>query len=95
MLSESLIRTVTATRSVFLSRQNYNDYKNITICIFQYGPVFTVVAAGKRLTFVTLHEDFRTFFMSKDVDFEQAVQEPVHNTGGVLLCVLQFPVLKR
>ncbi|XP_020310621.1 24-hydroxycholesterol 7-alpha-hydroxylase isoform X1 [Oncorhynchus kisutch] len=49
----------------------------------KYGPVFTVVAAGKRLTFVTLHEDFRTFFMSKDVDFEQAVQEPVNNTASI------------
>ncbi|XP_035277945.1 24-hydroxycholesterol 7-alpha-hydroxylase [Anguilla anguilla] len=49
----------------------------------KHGPVFTVFAAGKRLTFVTLHEDFRTFFMSKDVDFEQAVQEPVHNTASI------------
>ncbi|KAG9347568.1 hypothetical protein JZ751_005137 [Albula glossodonta] len=49
----------------------------------KYGPVFTVFAAGKRLTFVTLHEDFHTFFMSKDVDFEQAVQEPVHNTASI------------
>ncbi|XP_030628887.1 24-hydroxycholesterol 7-alpha-hydroxylase [Chanos chanos] len=49
----------------------------------KYGPVFTVYAAGKRLTFVTLHEDFRTFFMSKDVDFEQAVQEPVYNTASI------------
>ena len=31
---------------------------------------------------MTLHEDFRTFFMSKDVDFEQAVQGPVHHTGN-------------
>lgn len=30
---------------------------------------------------MTLNEDFRAFFSSKDVDFEQAVQEPVHNTG--------------
>uniref|UniRef100_A0A8B9HW65 Cytochrome P450, family 39, subfamily A, polypeptide 1 n=1 Tax=Astyanax mexicanus TaxID=7994 RepID=A0A8B9HW65_ASTMX len=49
----------------------------------KYGPVFTVLVAGKRLTFVTLHEDFRTFFMSKDVDFEQAVQEPVRNTASI------------
>ncbi|XP_067239268.1 24-hydroxycholesterol 7-alpha-hydroxylase [Chanodichthys erythropterus] len=49
----------------------------------KYGPVFTVVAAGKRLTFVTLNEDFRAFFSSKDVDFEQAVQEPVHNTASI------------
>ncbi|XP_036406326.1 24-hydroxycholesterol 7-alpha-hydroxylase [Megalops cyprinoides] len=49
----------------------------------KYGPVFTIFAAGKRLTFVTQHEDFHTFFMSKDVDFEQAVQEPVHNTASI------------
>ncbi|XP_072552049.1 24-hydroxycholesterol 7-alpha-hydroxylase [Salminus brasiliensis] len=49
----------------------------------KYGPVFTVLVAGKRLTFVTLHEDFRTFFTSKDVNFEQAVQEPVHNTASI------------
>uniref|UniRef100_A0A8C9WEN5 Cytochrome P450, family 39, subfamily A, polypeptide 1 n=1 Tax=Scleropages formosus TaxID=113540 RepID=A0A8C9WEN5_SCLFO len=49
----------------------------------QYGPVFTVFAAGKRLTFVTQHEDFRTFFTSKGVDFEQAVQEPVRNAASI------------
>ncbi|KAG2468711.1 CP39A hydroxylase, partial [Polypterus senegalus] len=46
----------------------------------KYGPVFTVLAAGKRLTFITLHEDFNTFFTSKDVDFQQAVQDPVRHT---------------
>ncbi|KAI4872636.1 hypothetical protein NFI96_016794, partial [Prochilodus magdalenae] len=49
----------------------------------RYGPVFTVLVTGKRLTFVTCHEDFRVFFTSKDVDFEQAVQEPVHNTASI------------
>ncbi|XP_076872857.1 24-hydroxycholesterol 7-alpha-hydroxylase isoform X2 [Brachyhypopomus gauderio] len=49
----------------------------------RYGPVFTVLVAGKRLTFVTHHEDFRAFFMSKDVDFEQAVQESVQNTASI------------
>ncbi|TRY88942.1 hypothetical protein DNTS_008511 [Danionella cerebrum] len=49
----------------------------------KYGPVFTIVAAGKRMTFVTLNEDFRLFFTSKDVDFEQAVQEAVHNTASI------------
>lgn len=33
---------------------------------------------------MTLNEDFRAFFTSKDVDFEQAVQEPVYNTGTML-----------
>ncbi|KAK1805429.1 hypothetical protein P4O66_019746 [Electrophorus voltai] len=49
----------------------------------RYGPVFTVLVAGKRLTFVTDHEDFQAFFMSKDVNFEQAVQEPVQNTASI------------
>ncbi|XP_051501448.1 24-hydroxycholesterol 7-alpha-hydroxylase-like isoform X2 [Myxocyprinus asiaticus] len=49
----------------------------------KYGPVFTVLAAGKRLTFVTLNEDFRAFFTSKYVDFEQGVQEPVYNTASI------------
>ncbi|RXM34347.1 24-hydroxycholesterol 7-alpha-hydroxylase, partial [Acipenser ruthenus] len=49
----------------------------------KYGPVFTIAAAGKRLTFVTLHEDFNTFFMSKDVDFQQAVQDPVQRTASI------------
>ncbi|XP_051954417.1 24-hydroxycholesterol 7-alpha-hydroxylase-like [Xyrauchen texanus] len=49
----------------------------------KHGPVFTVIAAGKRLTFVTLNEDFRAFFTSKDVNFEQGVQEPVHNTASI------------
>ncbi|XP_063079822.1 24-hydroxycholesterol 7-alpha-hydroxylase [Engraulis encrasicolus] len=49
----------------------------------KHGPVFTIRAAGKRLTFVTLHEDFRTFFMSKDVDFEQGVQDACYNTASI------------
>ncbi|XP_028858400.1 24-hydroxycholesterol 7-alpha-hydroxylase isoform X2 [Denticeps clupeoides] len=49
----------------------------------KYGPVFTVHAAGKRLTFVTLPEHFRIFFMSKDVDFEQAVQDPCYQTASI------------
>ncbi|KAK6488520.1 24-hydroxycholesterol 7-alpha-hydroxylase isoform X1 [Huso huso] len=49
----------------------------------KYGPVFTIAAAGKRLTFVNLHEDFNTFFMSKDVDFQQAVQDPVQRTASI------------
>ncbi|CAB1340220.1 unnamed protein product [Coregonus sp. 'balchen'] len=53
---------------------------------FEFGKsplTFISQARDKRLTFVTLHEDFHTFFMSKDVDFEQAVQEPVHNTASI------------
>ncbi|XP_048453007.1 24-hydroxycholesterol 7-alpha-hydroxylase-like [Rhincodon typus] len=48
----------------------------------QYGAVFTVEAAGKRLTFVTDEEDFEIFFKSKNVDFQEAVQEAVWHTGN-------------
>lgn len=40
-----------------------------------------MVAAGKRLTFVTEEEDFEIFFKSKNVDFQEAVQEAVWRTG--------------
>ncbi|XP_043538738.1 24-hydroxycholesterol 7-alpha-hydroxylase isoform X1 [Chiloscyllium plagiosum] len=49
----------------------------------QYGAVFTVVAAGKRLTFITEEEDFEIFFKSKDVDFQEAVQEAVWRTASI------------
>ncbi|XP_041044263.1 24-hydroxycholesterol 7-alpha-hydroxylase isoform X4 [Carcharodon carcharias] len=49
----------------------------------EYGAVFTVVAAGKRLTFITEEEDFEIFFRSKNVDFQEAVQEPVWHTASI------------
>ncbi|XP_051880889.1 LOW QUALITY PROTEIN: 24-hydroxycholesterol 7-alpha-hydroxylase [Pristis pectinata] len=49
----------------------------------QYGAIFTVVAAGKRLTFVTEEEDFEIFFKSKNVDFQEAVQEAVWRTASI------------
>ncbi|XP_078256270.1 24-hydroxycholesterol 7-alpha-hydroxylase isoform X1 [Rhinoraja longicauda] len=45
--------------------------------------IFTVVAAGKRLTFVTEEEDFEIFFKSKNVDFQEAVQEAVWRTASI------------
>uniref|UniRef100_A0A4W3I9C1 Cytochrome P450, family 39, subfamily A, polypeptide 1 n=1 Tax=Callorhinchus milii TaxID=7868 RepID=A0A4W3I9C1_CALMI len=50
---------------------------------FQYGPIFTVLTVGKRLTFVTEVDDFKIFFGSKDVDFQQAVQDPVEHTASI------------
>ncbi|XP_059501686.1 24-hydroxycholesterol 7-alpha-hydroxylase [Stegostoma tigrinum] len=49
----------------------------------QYGAVFTVEAAGKRLTFVTDKEDFEIFFKSKNVDFQEAVQGAVWHTASI------------
>uniref|UniRef100_H3AEJ7 Cytochrome P450 family 39 subfamily A member 1 n=1 Tax=Latimeria chalumnae TaxID=7897 RepID=H3AEJ7_LATCH len=49
----------------------------------KYGPVFTVVAAGNRMTFVTEEEGFNLFFTSKDVDFQEAVQDPVQHTASI------------
>ncbi|XP_067840594.1 24-hydroxycholesterol 7-alpha-hydroxylase [Heptranchias perlo] len=49
----------------------------------EYGAVYTVVAAGKRLTFVTEEDDFEIFFKSKNVDFQEAVQEAVWHTASI------------
>ncbi|KAM8953269.1 24-hydroxycholesterol 7-alpha-hydroxylase [Pelodytes ibericus] len=49
----------------------------------KYGPVFTVLAAGNRLTFVSGEEGISTFFTSKKVDFQQAVQKPVQHTASI------------
>ncbi|XP_078069858.1 24-hydroxycholesterol 7-alpha-hydroxylase [Mustelus asterias] len=49
----------------------------------EYGAVFTVVAAGKRLTFITEEEDFELFFKSKNVDFQEGVQEAVWHTASI------------
>ncbi|XP_075057422.1 24-hydroxycholesterol 7-alpha-hydroxylase [Mixophyes fleayi] len=49
----------------------------------KHGPVFTVVAAGNRLTFVSGDEGVSAFFTSKHVDFQQAVQKPVLYTASI------------
>ncbi|XP_005297434.2 24-hydroxycholesterol 7-alpha-hydroxylase-like [Chrysemys picta bellii] len=49
----------------------------------KYGPVFTVFALGNRFTFVTEEEGIEAFFTSKDIDFEQAVQQTVQRTTSV------------
>ncbi|XP_043918575.1 24-hydroxycholesterol 7-alpha-hydroxylase isoform X2 [Protopterus annectens] len=55
----------------------------IKLAVAKYGPIFTVLAAGNRLTFVTDAEDLDLFFNSKDVDFQQAVQEPVQHVASI------------
>uniref|UniRef100_A0A8D0FFG1 Lanosterol 14-alpha demethylase n=1 Tax=Strix occidentalis caurina TaxID=311401 RepID=A0A8D0FFG1_STROC len=49
----------------------------------KHGPVFTVFALGKRFTFVTEEEGTEAFFKSKDLNFEQAVQQAVENAVSV------------
>lgn len=51
------------------------------MCVFQYGPIFTVFAMGIRMTFVTEEEGIDVFLKSKEVSFEFAVQDPVYRTG--------------
>ena len=36
---------------------------------------------GKRFTFLMDPEDFKIFFQSPNLDFQQAVQQPVQKTG--------------
>ncbi|XP_023575034.1 24-hydroxycholesterol 7-alpha-hydroxylase isoform X2 [Octodon degus] len=49
----------------------------------QYGPVFTIFAMGKRMTFVTEEEGINVFLKSKEVNFELAVQNPVYHTASI------------
>ncbi|OXB74112.1 UNVERIFIED_CONTAM: hypothetical protein H355_015243 [Colinus virginianus] len=49
----------------------------------QHGPVFTVFTMGKRFTFVMEEEGAEVFFTSKDLNFEQAVQQLVENAGVI------------
>ncbi|NXV80888.1 CP39A hydroxylase, partial [Atlantisia rogersi] len=49
----------------------------------KHGPVFTVFALGKRFTFVTEEEGAEAFFQSKDLNFEQAVQQAVQNAVSI------------
>lgn len=40
----------------------------------QLGEIFTIHAAGKRMTFVTNHEDFHHYFTTTHTNFQSAVQ---------------------
>ncbi|XP_037698752.1 24-hydroxycholesterol 7-alpha-hydroxylase isoform X2 [Choloepus didactylus] len=48
-----------------------------------YGPIFTIFAVGKRMTFVTEEEGIEVFLTSKKVDFELAIQSPVYRTASI------------
>ena len=43
---------------------------------------------GKRFTFLTDPEDFKVFFQSPNVDFQQAVQQAVQKTGIANNCTI-------
>uniref|UniRef100_A0A6J0UDA3 Lanosterol 14-alpha demethylase n=1 Tax=Pogona vitticeps TaxID=103695 RepID=A0A6J0UDA3_9SAUR len=49
----------------------------------KYGPVFTIYLLGKRYTFVAEEEGFQAFCTSKDLDFEQAVQQSVQHAVSI------------
>ena len=48
-----------------------------------HGAVFTLYAAGQRMTFLTDVNDFPLFFNSPQADFQRAVEEAVRNTSGM------------
>lgn len=50
---------------------------------FKYGPVFTIYLLGKRYTFVAEEEGLQAFCTSKNVDFEQAVQQSVQHAVSI------------
>lgn len=49
----------------------------------KHGAVFTIYAAGQRMTFLTDVSDFPLFFSSPQADFQRAVEEAVKNTAGI------------
>ena len=49
----------------------------------EHGVIFTVYAAGQRMTFLTDVSDFYVFFNSPQADFQRAVEEAVKNTAGI------------
>ena len=49
----------------------------------KHGVIFTVYAAGERMTFLTDASDFHAFFNSPQADFQRAAQETVKNTAGI------------
>jgi len=48
-----------------------------------HGVIFTVYAAGQRMTFLTDVSDFKMFFNSPQADFQRAAEEAVKNTAGI------------
>ena len=54
-------------------------------CLSQLGSTFTVLVAGKRMTFVTDFNDFHSYFNSRQADFQQAVQHFTERTGNAEL----------
>ena len=48
-----------------------------------HGRVFTIFAAGQRMTFLTNPKDFEIFFNSREASFQHAVQDPCRNTANI------------
>ena len=51
--------------------------------LLQLGDVFTILAAGKRMTFIFSHDQTHLFFHSPQADFQAAVQ-PFTQKAGLL-----------
>lgn len=49
----------------------------------KHGRIFTVYAAGQRMTFFSDVSDFHVFFYSPQADFQRAVEDAVRNTAGI------------
>ncbi|XP_060225670.1 24-hydroxycholesterol 7-alpha-hydroxylase isoform X2 [Meriones unguiculatus] len=49
----------------------------------KYGPIFTIFAMGKRMTFITEEEGIDVFLKSKHVDFERAVESTVYHAAWI------------
>ena len=55
----------------------------LVLYLLQLGDVFTILAAGKRMTFLFSHDQTHLFFQSTQADFQAAVQ-PFTQRAGLL-----------
>ena len=69
---------------IHLARNNASRFEAVAhyiiVCV-QLGPTFSVLVAGKRMTFVTDPDDYGIYFQSPQADFQQAVQPFTERAG--------------
>ena len=59
----------------------------------QLGDIFTIVAAGKKMTFVMDHRDYHHYFTTTQTDFQAAVQ-PFTKGAGEYTAVMLSSIIQ-
>ena len=72
------------TRWVTCNEYFYYSSQSVEIVFLfhtQLGDIFTIVAAGKKMTFVMDHRDYHHYFTTTQTDFQAAVQPFTKGAG--------------